>query len=47
MILFYGIDVTAEEKAAVAESVEKLYPDIEFYPLDGGQDVYDFIMILE
>lgn len=47
MIVFYGKDVTDREKTAIKESVEELYPNMEFYPLDGGQDVYDFIMILE
>lgn len=47
MIVFYGKDVTDGEKTAIKESVEELYPNMEFYPLDGGQDVYDFIMILE
>ena len=47
LVTSYGLDVSAEEKQAVKEFVEENYKGVEFYELDGGQEVYDFIMILE
>lgn len=46
-IAVFGKDVSDSEKQTASEYVESQYPDVEFYQLDGGQDVYDFIMILE
>ena len=43
----YGKDATAEERAAAHAGVAEKYPNVEFYEIDGGQDVYDFILILE
>ena len=47
MIAVYGKDVNEAEKQAVKEYVTSNYGLLEFYELDGEQDVYDFIMILE
>jgi dihydroxyacetone kinase-like predicted kinase len=47
IIVFYGKDVTEEEKELTAKIVTTQYPDVEFYSMDGGQDVYDYIIILE
>ena len=47
VIVFYGKDVTKEEKDLTQKIVTTQYPDIEFYSMDGGQDVYDYIIILE
>lgn len=47
MIAVYGKDVNETEKQAVKEYVTSNYGLLEFYELDGEQDVYDFIMILE
>jgi dihydroxyacetone kinase-like predicted kinase len=47
MIVFMGEDVTDTEKSAVEAIVSEQYPSVEFYALDGGQEVYDFIIILE
>ncbi|MBE6645650.1 MAG: DAK2 domain-containing protein [Ruminococcaceae bacterium] len=47
MVLFIGRDVSNDIRDEVSALVEERYPDLEFYPVDGGQDVYDFIMILE
>lgn len=47
MIAVYGADVTEEQKQVVRESVTEKYSNLEFYEIDGGQEVYDFIMILE
>ena len=47
MIAVYGQDVTEEERQKVEEGVSERYPELEFYQIDGGQEVYDFIVILE
>ncbi|MBQ7373561.1 MAG: DAK2 domain-containing protein [Clostridia bacterium] len=47
MIVAYGENVTAEEKNKIEQGVGEKYPDLEFYQIDGGQEVYDFIVILE
>ena len=47
MIVSFGEGVTDEEKQALDDRVMSEHPNIEFYKIDGGQEVYDFIMILE
>ena len=47
VIAVYGKDVLKKEKLDVASLIEKRYPNIEFYEIEGGQDVYDFILIIE
>ncbi|MBR2871029.1 MAG: DAK2 domain-containing protein [Clostridia bacterium] len=47
VIAVYGETITQEEKAKTAELVAEKYPHVEFYELDGGQDVYDYILIIE
>ena len=32
---------------ALVERIEEAYPDIEVQTLDGGQDVYRFIVVVE
>ncbi|MBO7155638.1 MAG: hypothetical protein J6V67_07090, partial [Campylobacter sp.] len=41
MIAVYGKDVEDKEKQAVREYVAENYCELEFYEIDGGQDVYD------
>ncbi len=47
MIAVYGQDVSAEEKAQVVKFMQEKYPSLEFYELEGGQKVYEFIVIAE
>lgn len=47
LIAVYGKDVTEDEKQKTQKIVSTQFPHIEFYAIDGGQDVYDFILILE
>jgi dihydroxyacetone kinase-like predicted kinase len=47
LVTSYGSGVNEQEKQLVKEFVEQNYQDVEFYELDGGQEVYDFIMIIE
>ena len=43
----YGADVTEEEKEEVRKIYKEKNPNVEFYEIDGMQEVYDFIAILE
>ncbi|MBQ8861744.1 MAG: hypothetical protein IJ021_03265, partial [Clostridia bacterium] len=45
--IFYGKHVTEEMLEALVERIEEAYPDIEVQTLDGGQDVYRFIVVVE
>lgn len=47
IIAIAGKDATAEELAAVHEYAAKNYPLVEFYEVDGGQDIYSFIFAVE
>ncbi|MBE7087125.1 MAG: DAK2 domain-containing protein [Clostridiales bacterium] len=47
LIAVYGIDSTPSERSALAQMVAKTFPDLEFYEIDGGQEVYDFVFIVE
>ncbi len=45
--VIYGEDVSAEEKESLKNVFEKEYSDKELYEIDGGQDIYSFIVALE
>ena len=47
LIAFYGAYVTDEEKRNFEGFVNKTYPELEFYGIDGGQDIYDFMFVLQ
>lgn len=47
MIVFAGVGTSEADKAAATSAAAERFPNTEFYLLDGGQDVYDFITILE
>lgn len=47
MIVSFGENVTEDEKQKIEEKISCEHPMIEYYRIDGGQEVYDFIMILE
>ncbi len=47
LIVSYADTVTQEEKEKIEEYVSKNYPNLEYYSIDGGQEIYDFILILE
>ena len=47
IINVYGSNMTDEEKEEIESILQSKYPLIEFYTIDGGQDVYDIIVILE
>ena len=45
-VLFYGADVPAEEAEASRAAIEKAFPYTETILIDGGQPVYDYILVL-
>ncbi len=45
--VFFGKNLTKEEVDRFSESVEEELPDLSLNALDGGQDVYDFLISLE
>ena len=47
MILSYGAGVSVTERTEVSVLIKSKYPQIEFYEIDGEQEVYDFIVIIE
>ncbi len=44
---FVGRETTAEEIDALTAWAAECYPDVEFYTVEGGQDVYPFIFVAE
>ena len=44
---FVGKDATQDHIDLLTEWLEEKYPDVEFYTVDGGQDVYPFIFVVE
>ena len=47
IISISGKDATNEQSKAIESYVTEKYPQLEVYSVDGGQDVYDFIFIIE
>lgn len=47
LVAFYGNDVEAAEREAFEAYVAKNYPDVEFYGMEGGQEVFDYVFVLE
>ena len=47
LINVYGDAVTNEQKEIIKKYISNNYPSIEVYEIDGGQEVYDIIVILE
>lgn len=46
-ILIGGIDSEKEEMQRIESYIHKQYPYCEVYPIDGMQDIYSYILILE
>ena len=46
-IIFYGKNVSEDEAREMEKILKEKYNRLEFYLLDGGQPVYDYILILE
>lgn len=47
LTVFCGKDATPEQQAALQADIQKLYPAVETYFIDGGQDIYPFIFVAE
>ena len=47
IIAICGQDTTADEIKTVREYINKTYPRMELYEVDGGQDIYSFIFAIE
>jgi DAK2 domain fusion protein YloV len=45
--IFYGKTVEEDVVDELVEKIEEAYPDIEVQTLNGGQDVYHFIVVVE
>ena len=45
-ILFYGADTPAEEAETLRANFEKQFPRTEVILIDGGQPIYDYILVL-
>ncbi len=42
-----GKDVKSKEELEIEKILKSKYPQLEIYSIDGGQDVYDYIIIIE
>jgi dihydroxyacetone kinase-like predicted kinase len=47
LIAVYGKGVTQEEKTAFTSALSQSYPALEVYEIEGEQDVYDLLLIIE
>ena len=47
VIALYGKDAGAEDCELLRDSMRNVFPSVEFYEADGGQDVYSFIFAVE
>ena len=47
LTVFCGKDASSEQQAALQADIQKTYPAIETYFIDGGQDIYPFIFVAE
>lgn len=47
LINVFGDSVKEEEKNAIRNLIKNKYPNLEAYEINGNQEVYDFILILE
>jgi len=45
--ILYGKDVTEEEKAKNIAAIQSYYPDLEVGGIDGGQDVYKYLVAID
>ena len=47
LIVVIGASVTEEEKDEIRTFMSQTFPQVELYEIEGGQDVYDFLLIVE
>ena len=46
-IIIRGKDSLTGEHTQIYDYISKTHPGVEIYQIDGGQDVYSYILILE
>ena len=47
IIVFFGKDIKEAERKESERFIKKSYPQAEFYGLDGGQEIYDYLIVLQ
>ena len=47
MTVYCGVDATEEERSELESYLREAHSDMEFYFVDGGQEIYPYIMIAE
>ena len=47
LTIFRGKDAGTEECGSLEKYIEEKYPDIEMYVIDGGQEIYPYILVAE
>ena len=47
IIVVYGKSVTEKEKTEIQEFIRNKYPSMEFYEIDGKQEIHDFLLFLQ
>ena len=47
LTVFCGKDATPEQQSVLQVDIQKAYPAVESYFIDGGQDIYPFIFVAE
>ena len=47
VIAICGKDTTASDMEEVRLFMKETYPRVEFFEIDGGQDIYNFIFVIE
>lgn len=47
IVTFFGSDVQADQKSDYKKSIGENFPNAESYEIDGGQDIYDFVVVLQ
>lgn len=47
LTIFHGKDATTEERDMLADYMMRVHPEIEAYYVDGGQDIYPFLIVAE
>jgi len=47
LLLIYGKSISEKEKLDASNYINQNLPQLELYEVDGGQEVYDYILIME
>ena len=47
LTIFYGKTIDKEKQKEIKSNITSNFPDIELYDMDGGQNTFDLILIME